>query len=99
MLIAAAFQLFDGLQGVSTGTMRGTGDTHTPMVCNLVAHWLIGLPMGYLLGFTAGFGIIGLWLGLALGLGAAGIYLLRAWWHKSQSLSRGEFTLATALAD
>ena len=86
MLVAAAFQLFDGLQGVSTGTMRGTGDTHTPMVCNLVAHWLIGLPMGYLLGFTAGYGIIGLWLGLALGLGAAGIYLLRAWWFKAQAL-------------
>jgi MATE family multidrug resistance protein len=100
MLVAAAFQLFDGLQGVSTGTMRGTGDTHTPMVCNLVAHWLIGLPMGYLLGFTAGFGIIGLWLGLALGLGAAGIYLLRAWWFKAQALSRGEFALAAAaLAD
>jgi MATE family multidrug resistance protein len=100
MLVAAAFQLFDGLQGVSTGTMRGTGDTHTPMVCNLVAHWLIGLPLGYLLGFTAGFGIIGLWLGLALGLGAAGIYLLRAWSYKAQALARGEFTLAAAaLAD
>jgi MATE family multidrug resistance protein len=99
MLVAAAFQLFDGLQGVSTGTMRGTGDTHTPMVCNLVAHWVIGLPLGYLLGFTAGYGIIGLWLGLALGLGAAGIYLLRAWWYKSQALARGEFALAAALGD
>jgi MATE family multidrug resistance protein len=99
MLVAAAFQLFDGLQGVSTGTMRGTGDTHTPMICNLVAHWVIGLPLGYLLGFTAGYGIIGLWLGLALGLGAAGMYLLRAWWYKSQALSRGEFTLAAVLAD
>jgi MATE family multidrug resistance protein len=99
MLVAAAFQLFDGLQGVSTGTMRGTGDTHTPMICNLVAHWVIGLPLGYLLGFTAGFGIIGLWLGLALGLGAAGLYLLRAWWLKSRALSRGEFTLAIVLGD
>jgi Na+-driven multidrug efflux pump len=64
--------------GVSTGTMRGTGDTHAPMVCNLVAHCVIGLPLGYLLAFTAGCGIIGLWVGLALGLGASGLYLLRA---------------------
>jgi len=96
MLVAAAFQLFDGLQGVSTGTMRGAGDTHTPMVCNLVAHWVIGLPLGYLLAFTAGYGIIGLWVGLALGLGASGLYLLRAWWRKAQTLTRGEFTLAGA---
>jgi MATE family multidrug resistance protein len=70
------------------------------MIFNLVAHWLIGLPLGYLLGFTAGLGIIVLWLGLALGLGTAGLYLLRAWWYKSQALTRGEFTLAgAALAD
>lgn len=95
MRVAAAFQLFDGLQGVSTGTMGGTGDTHTPMVCNLVAHWVIGLLLGYLLAFTAGYGIIGLWLGL----GGSGLYLLRAWWRKSQALARGEFTLAAALAE
>ena len=96
MLVAAAFQLFDGLQGVSTGTMRGAGDTHTPMVCNLVSHWVIGLPLGYLLGFTAGLGIFGLWAGLALGLAAAGIYLLAAWTRKAQALSRGEYVLAGA---
>jgi MATE family multidrug resistance protein len=94
MLVAAAFQLFDGLQGVSTGTMRGAGDTHTPMFCNLIAHWGIGLPLGYLLGFTAGYGILGLWVGLALGLGTAGLYLLRAWTRKARSLGRGEFPLA-----
>ena len=86
MLVAAAFQLFDGLQGVSTGTMRGAGDTQTAMFCNLVAHWVIGLPLGYFLAFTAGYGIVGLWVGLALGLGTAGLYLLRAWARKAQSL-------------
>ena len=86
MLVAAAFQLFDGLQGVSTGTMRGAGDTHTAMFCNLVAHWVIGLPLGYFLAFTAGYGILGLWVGLALGLGAAGVYLLRAWARTARSL-------------
>jgi len=58
----------------------------------------VGLPLGYLLAFTAGCGIIGLWVGLALGLGASGLYLLRAWWRKSQALARGKFTLAGAFA-
>ena len=69
MIVAAAFQLFDGLQGVSTGAMRGAGDTHTPMVCNLVSHWCIGLPIGYLLCFGAGLGVIGLWAGPGPGAG------------------------------
>ncbi|QEH35278.1 Multidrug resistance protein NorM [Aquisphaera giovannonii] len=90
MLVAAAFQLFDGLQGVSTGTMRGAGDTHTPMVVNLVAHWVIGLPLGYLLGFIFGYGVVGLWVGLALGLGSSGLYLLRAWFRRAGALARGE---------
>jgi multidrug resistance protein, MATE family len=56
------------------------------MFCNLIAHWGIGLPLGYLLTFTAGYGILGLWVGLALGLGAAGLYLLRAWALTARSL-------------
>ncbi|MGP0068716.1 MAG: MATE family efflux transporter [Isosphaeraceae bacterium] len=98
MIVAAAFQLFDGLQGVSTGTMRGAGDTHTPMVCNLVSHWCIGLPMGYLLCFVAGFGVVGLWAGLAMGLAAAGTFLLTAWTRKARALGRGEFVLAGVTA-
>ena len=94
MVLAAAFQLFDGLQGVSTGAMRGVGDTRTPMICNLVAHWGIGLPLGSLLAFHAGLGVFGLWIGLALGLGVAGIALCLAWRRKAGALARGEFALA-----
>ncbi len=96
MILAAAFQLFDGLQGVSTGAMRGAGDTRTPMLCNLISHWAIGLPLGYILTFHAGLGVVGLWIGLALGLGVAGIYLLLAWNRKADALARGEFALAGA---
>ncbi|MDR3622615.1 MAG: MATE family efflux transporter [Paludisphaera borealis] len=96
MIVASAFQLFDGLQGVSTGTMRGAGDTRTPVVCNLAAYWGVGLPLGYLLTFTAGHGVIGLWIGLATGLGASGIALLFAWNRKADALARGEFALAGA---
>jgi MATE family multidrug resistance protein len=82
LLLAAVFQLFDGLQGVITGTLRGLGDTRTAMLVNLVAHWLIGLPTGYLLCFVVGWGVYGLWVGLSLGLIVTGVILLYVWTKK-----------------
>lgn len=82
LLLAAVFQLFDGLQGVITGTLRGLGDTRTPMIVNLVAHWLLGLPTGYVLCFAIGWGVYGLWVGLSLGLIVVGVTLLWVWTNK-----------------
>jgi multidrug resistance protein, MATE family len=79
LLVAAAFQLFDGLQTVATGALRGSGDTRTPMLANFVAYWLIGLPVGYLLGFQLGWGAVGIWIGLCGGLMMIGSALLFAW--------------------
>jgi MATE family multidrug resistance protein len=79
LLLAAVFHLFDGIQGVITGTLRGIGDTRTAMKVNLVAHWLIGLPTGYLLCFAVGWGVYGLWVGLSLGLIVTGIVLFWVW--------------------
>lgn len=79
LLVAAAFQLFDGLQVVATGIMRGLGDTRTPMVCNLVGHWGLGLPVGYALCFGAELGVVGLWMGLSAGLIAVGAVLVALW--------------------
>jgi MATE family multidrug resistance protein len=79
LLIAAVFQLFDGIQGVATGTLRGLGDTRTPMVTNLGAHWLLGLPVGYTLCFVLDWGAAGLWWGLSVGLIVAGVVLLAVW--------------------
>lgn len=79
LFLAAVFQLFDGIQGVITGTLRGIGDTRTPMTVNLVAHWLFGLPIGYLLCFVIGWGVYGLWVGLSLGLIVTGVILLWVW--------------------
>jgi MATE family, multidrug efflux pump len=81
LLVAAAFQLFDGLQIVTTGAMRGTGDTRTPMLANLGAYWFIGLPLATVLGFKLGWGALGVWLGLCLGLIMIGSGLLLVW-HK-----------------
>lgn len=79
LLVGAVFQLFDGLQIVATGALRGLGDTRTPMLWNLAGHWFIGLPLGYTLCFTAGLGVIGLWWGLSSGLIICGVALLTVW--------------------
>jgi MATE family multidrug resistance protein len=81
LLVAAAFQLFDGLQIVATGALRGAGDTRTPMLANLVAYWFIGLPLGYGLGFRLAWGAVGIWVGLCTGLVMIGTFLL-ATWHR-----------------
>lgn len=86
--IAAVFQLFDGLQGVVTGTLRGLGDTRTPMVTNLAAHWLIGLPIGYGLCFVLGWGAPGLWWGLSAGLCVAGLVLTTVWVRYAKRLQK-----------
>jgi len=75
----AAFQLFDGIQTVATGALRGAGDTRTPMFCHFTAYWIIGLPLGYWLCFRRGWGAFGLWAGLSLALILIGIVLLLAW--------------------
>ena len=79
LYLAASFQLFDGVQGVITGTLRGLGDTRTPMLVNLAAHWLLGLPLSYTLCFIVGWGVWGLWVGLSLGLIVTGVILLWVW--------------------
>jgi MATE family multidrug resistance protein len=66
--IAALFQLFDGVQTIATGALRGLGETHGPMVVNLGGYWIFGLPIGYLLCFRVGLGISGLWWGLTAAL-------------------------------
>jgi MATE family multidrug resistance protein len=88
-LLAAAFQLFDGIQVVATGVLRGAGETRLPMICNLLAHWGIGLPIGYILAFPMGNGIVGLWCGLSIGLVLAGLANLATWDHKARRLRMG----------
>ncbi len=84
LLLAAVFQLFDGIQGVITGTLRGLGNTSTAMKVNLVAHWLLGVPTSYVLCFVLGWGVYGLWVGLSLGLIVTATILLWVWHVESR---------------
>jgi len=94
LFVAAVFQLFDGIQGVATGVLRGLGDTRTPMIWNLFAHWFAGLPLGYWLCFSLGLGVLGLWWGLSAGLIICGVALSIAWTRRIQALKSLKSDLA-----
>jgi multidrug resistance protein, MATE family len=74
--LAGMFQVFDGLQVVAGGILRGLGETRVAMLVNILGYWLLGLPVSYLLGFRAGMGPVGLWWGLVLGLAVVATVLL-----------------------
>jgi multidrug resistance protein, MATE family len=67
-VIAAVFQIFDGVQVIAVGALRGYRDTAVPMLIAAIGYWAIGFVGSWLLAFPLGLGPIGLWLGLALGL-------------------------------
>jgi MATE family multidrug resistance protein len=83
-LVAAVFQLFDGMQAVTTGALRGLGETRIPMIANLVGHWLIGLPLAYALSLF--YAAQGLWMGLAVGIILIGGVLLGVWHKRSKAI-------------
>jgi MATE family multidrug resistance protein len=86
LAIAAGFQLFDGTQAVVTGVLRGIGDTRVPMIMNVIGHWLFGLPVGYALCYWYGWGVLGLWVGLSVGLIFTALVLTAVWWKKTGEL-------------
>lgn len=86
LMAGAAFQLFDGIQTVCTGSLRGLGDTRTPMLCHFSAYWLLGLPLGTYLCFRLHWGALGLWIGLSLSLILIGILLLLFWRRRVRHL-------------
>jgi MATE family multidrug resistance protein len=75
LVIAAFFQLSDGTQVVGLGALRGLNDVKIPTIITLIAYWVIGLPMSYLLAFKFNLGVEGIWYGLSIGLGVSAILL------------------------
>jgi len=90
LMVAAVFQLFDGLQVVATGALRGAGNTRTPMLANLFGYWAVGLPLGALLCFRWQLGAPGMWIGLCVALVMIGSVLAVVW----QRLIQQQATLA-----
>ena len=83
LAMAAIFQLVDGAQVIALGLLRGVQDTAVPMVLAGVSYWAIGIPCSYLFGFVLGWGGVGVWLGLVVGLAFAGVALMMRFWGTS----------------
>jgi len=75
VVIAAFFQLSDGIQVVGLGALRGLEDVRVPTLITFIAYWVLALPLGYFLGFKLGLGVNGIWYGLSIGLSVAAILL------------------------
>jgi len=75
LAVAGVFQIFDGGQVINSAALRGLTDVKVPAAITFVAYWVIALPLGYVLGVSAGFGPAGIWSGLAAGLAAAAVLL------------------------
>ncbi len=94
LIIAALFQLSDGIQVIGLGALRGMSDVKIPTIITLIAYWLVGLPLGYMLGFTFNLGAPGVWIGLLAGLTAAAILLYIRFNSLSKKLIRGNGKLS-----
>ncbi len=87
LILAGFFQLFDGTQVVGLGVLRGLGDVNVPTFITFLSYWVIGIPLGYLLCFTLGLGVQGIWYGLTAGLLTASILLFFRFQKKTKALS------------
>src|SRR5690606_10670441 len=84
--VAGVFQLFDGMQAVAAGILRGAGDTRVPMLVNLTGFWLAGMPVSLALGFRTALGPVGVGWGLAFGLAVVALILVA----RTRSLLRSD---------
>ena len=86
LIVAAIFQVFDGVQAVGIGILRGLTDVKGPTLITFIAYWVLALPIGYILGFTFDYGIVGVWIGLLLGLAVSATLLTLRFNSKSKHL-------------
>ncbi len=77
---AALFQLADAAQVMALSLLRGVQDTRVPMIIATLSYWVVGMPVAYVLGFVLNWGGVGVWLGLAIGLALAGVFMMWRFW-------------------
>jgi MATE family multidrug resistance protein len=94
LAIAAGFQFFDGIQITATGALRGAANTTAPFFTQLVSYWVIGMPLGALLGFHFKLGAAGLWWGLLIALTIAAFVLVYYWQRTCQSIAKNPSKIA-----
>jgi multidrug resistance protein, MATE family len=82
LALSALFQMVDATQVMALGFLRGLKDTRAPMWIATLSYWVIGIPISYALAFPLGFGGVGLWLGLTVGLSVAALLLMLRFWAK-----------------
>lgn len=90
LLMAALFQLSDGVQVGAAGALRGFKDTTVPMALCVFSYWVVGFAMAYGLGVRAGGGPVLVWLGLTVGLTVSAILLVARYLYVSRGASRSE---------
>ena len=86
LVIAALFQLSDGIQAVGVGILRGLTDVKIPTAITFIAYWVVGIPTGYLLGFNLGYDVEGVWVGLLAGLTTSAVLLTLRFNIKSKQI-------------
>ncbi len=87
LIIGALFQLVDGMQVVGAGALRGLNDAAVPMMACFVGYWVVFLPFAYFTAFRFGYGVEGVWYGLAAALGIVGLSLFLRFAAKTASLA------------
>ena len=95
LAVAAFFQFFDGGQVISVGALRGLHDVRVPTGITFIAYWVLSLPLGYWLAFHTRLGPVGVWTGLAVGLGCAGLSLGWRFHRLTLPRERGDELMST----
>lgn len=88
LVVAAVFQVFDGVQVVGAGALRGLTDVKIPTLITFAAYWVIAIPCAYFLGIRSPLGPVGVWMGMAIGLGCAAVLLARRFQLRTRGAAR-----------
>ena len=84
-VVAGAFQLFDGVQVIAVGALRGLGETRIPMIISALAYWVVGISLAMGLAFHLELGVLGLWYGFVAALAVAAAALLVVWHRQAKN--------------